>query len=43
MDKEKMGQQVVEGDGGQWMKGGFRPDRLLLLRTGAIPEDRCWN
>jgi hypothetical protein len=32
MDTEKMGQQVVEGDGGEWMKG----DGLLLLRTGAI-------
>ena len=32
----EMGQQVVEGDGGEWMKGGFRPNGLLLLRTGAI-------
>ena len=38
-----MGQQVVEGDGGEWMKGGIRPDGLLLLRTGAIPEDCCWT
>lgn len=36
MDTEKMGQQVVERDGGDWMKGGLRPDGLLLLRTGAI-------
>jgi hypothetical protein len=36
MDTEKMGQQVVERDGGEWMKGGFRLDGLLLLRTGAI-------
>jgi hypothetical protein len=36
MDTEKMGQQVVEGDGGEWMKGGFQADGLLLLRTGAI-------
>ena len=31
-----MGQQVVEGDGSEWMKGGFRADGLLLLRMGAI-------
>jgi len=36
MDTEKMGQQVVEGDGGEWMKGGFRLDGLLFLRTDAI-------
>ena len=36
MDTEKMGQQVVEGDGSEWMKGGFRADGLLLLRMGAI-------